>query len=112
MNETAFLLEKPNVYADFSAQTFLLSLPALARVLRDWLAYEPEKILFGTDASPATPEVSWEESAWLTNRTAREALALALTELIHDGEITRARASELARLVLRENAIRLYGLDK
>jgi predicted TIM-barrel fold metal-dependent hydrolase len=111
VKETEFLLEKPNVYADFSAQTFLLTPKALSRVLRDWLEYEPEKILFGTDASPATPEVSWEESAWMTNRTAREALAIALTGMINDGDITRARASELARMVMRENAIKLYGLN-
>ncbi len=108
-NETAFLLEKPNVYADFSAQTFLLSPSALSRVLKSWLEYEPEKILFGTDASPATPDVGWEESAWLTNKTAREALAIALTEMVNDGEITHQRASELARMILRENANELYG---
>ena len=48
--------------------------------------------------------MSWEESAWLTNRTAREALAIALTGMMRDGYITRGRASELARMVLRENA--------
>lgn len=112
VKEAEFLLEKPNVYADFSAQTFLLTPKALSRVLRDWLEYEPEKILFGTDASPATPEVSWEESAWMTNKTAREALAIALTGMISDGDITRARAIELARMVLRENAIRLYGITR
>ena len=112
VKEAEFLLEKPNVYADFSAQTFLLTPKALSRVLRDWLEYEPEKILFATDASPATPEVSWEESAWMTNRTAREALAIALTGMLRDGDITRARASELARMVLRENAVRLYGLSR
>lgn len=112
VKETEFLIEKPNVYADFSAQTFLLTPQALSRVLRDWLEYEPEKILFGTDASPATPEVSWEESAWMTNKTAREALALALTGMMKDGDITRERAMELARMVMRENAIKLYGLKK
>jgi uncharacterized protein len=110
VKEAEFLIEKPNVYADFSAQTFLLTPQALSRVLRDWLEYEPEKILFGTDASPATPEVSWEESAWLTNRTAREALTLALTGMMKDGDINRERAIELARGVLRENALKLYGL--
>jgi hypothetical protein len=30
--------------------------------------------------------------------------------LVNDGEITRGRAIELARMVLRENAIKLYGL--
>ena len=112
VREAEFLLEKPNVYADFSAQTFLLTPQALARVLRGWLEYEPEKILFGTDASPATPEVSWEESAWMTNKTAREALAIALTGMVRDGDITRARASELARMVLRENAAGLYKLAR
>jgi uncharacterized protein len=112
VKEAEFLLEKPNVYADFSAQTFLLTPKALGRVLRGWLEYEPEKVLFGTDASPATPEVGWEESAWMTNRTAREALAIALTGMVRDGDITRARASELARMVLRENAVRLYGLAR
>ena len=112
VKEAEFLLEKPNVYADFSAQTFLLTPKALSRVLRGWLEYEPEKVLFATDASPATPEVGWEESAWMTNRTAREALAIALTGMLRDGDITRARASELARMVLRENAVRLYGLSR
>lgn len=111
VRETEFLLEKPNVYMDFSAQTFLLMPKALGRVLRDLLEYEPEKVLFGTDASPATPEVSWEESAWMTNQTAREALAMALTGMVQDGDITRERASELARMVMRENAVKLYGLS-
>ena len=110
--ETAFLLEKPNVYADFSAQTFLLSPRTLSRVLRSWLEYEPEKVLFGTDASPSVPEVGWEESAWLTSTTAREALAIALTEMIEDREISRTRASELARMVLRENAAGLYKITR
>jgi hypothetical protein len=66
--------------------------------------------MFGTDAFALTPEVGWEEVGWLSNRTAREALALALTGMLRDGEITRPRASELARMVLRENAARLYDI--
>ncbi len=112
VRETEFLLEKPNVYMDFSAQTFLLTPKALSRVLRDLLEYEPEKVLFGTDASPATPEVGWEESAWMTNKTAREALAIALTGMVRDGDITRERASELAQMVMRENAVKLYDLNR
>jgi hypothetical protein len=56
--------------------------------------------------------VDWPEVAWLSNTTAREALALALTGLMNDHEIARARAMDLARMVLRENAIKLYGLPK
>ena len=48
--ETASLMSKPNVYADFSAQTFLIYPRELSEVLRNWLEAYPEKILFGTDA--------------------------------------------------------------
>lgn len=108
--QTAFLLAKPNVYADFSAMTFLLSARSLAGVLRTWLEWYPEKILFGTDGFAITPELGWEEVAWLSNRTGREALALALTGLVNDGEISRERALELARRVMRDNALQLYHL--
>ena len=108
--QTRMLLYKPNVYADFSAQTFLLSTRELSVVLRSWLEFVPEKILFGTDAFEITPEVGWPELAWLSNRSAREALALALTGMIADGQITRDRALDLARLALRENARKLYQL--
>jgi uncharacterized protein len=42
--------------------------------------------------------------------TGREALGLALTGMLRDNEITRERAVDLARMVLRENARKLYGL--
>jgi len=35
---------------------------------------------------------------------------MALTGMIRDAEISRERATEIARMVLRENAIKLYGL--
>jgi predicted TIM-barrel fold metal-dependent hydrolase len=108
--QTRMLLYKPNVYADFSAQTFLLSTRELSVVLRSWLEFVPEKVLFGTDAFEITPEVGWPELAWLSNRSAREALALALTGMIADDQITRERALELARMALHDNAARLYGL--
>jgi predicted TIM-barrel fold metal-dependent hydrolase len=108
--QAAFLLSKPNVYADFSAQTFLFSPRVLSDTLRYWLTLYPDKVLFGTDLFPGSPEIDWEESGWLTATTARRALALALTGMVRDEEITRERATEIARLVMRENAIRLYGL--
>src|SRR5258708_15569361 len=96
------LLRKPNVYADFSAQTFFTYPRELSEILRNWLEFYPDKILFGTDAFSFGPEVDWPEVAWLSNTTARRGLALALTGMIYDGEITRQRGSELARMVLRE----------
>jgi len=110
--EAGVMLIKPNVYADFSAQTFLRSTEALSDVLRGWLEWYPERILFGTDSySDDTPLANWEEKLWLTTRTSREALALALTQMMRAGEITRHRAEELARMVLRDNAVKLYGLE-
>jgi predicted TIM-barrel fold metal-dependent hydrolase len=107
---TSFLLGKPNVYADFSEQDWMLPPRALSTVLRDWMEWYPEKVLFGTDLFPGTPEIDWEEIGYMTSTTGRKALALALTGMVNDKEITRERAIELARMVLRENAIKLYGL--
>jgi predicted HTH domain antitoxin len=66
--------------------------------------------MFGTDAYPYLPEMGWEESGWIAARTGRLALAIALSGMLRDGEISRSRASELARMVLRENAKALYRL--
>ncbi|HEV7397658.1 MAG TPA: amidohydrolase family protein [Pyrinomonadaceae bacterium] len=106
------LMGKPNVYADFSAQTFFLYPRALSENLRNWLESYPDRVLFGTDCFSFGPAVDWGEIAWLSNSTSRKALALALTGMMNDGEITRERALQLARMVLRENAIKLYSLDK
>jgi hypothetical protein len=38
--------------------------------------------------------------------------ALALTAMIRDSEITRCRAVTMARMVLRENAVALYGFGE
>ena len=110
--QTVSMMGKSNVYADFSGQTFLLYPRALSENLRYWMEMFPDRILFGTDAFSFGPAVDWGEVAWLSNTTARQALALALTGMMNDGEITRERALELARLALRDNAVKLYGLDK
>jgi predicted TIM-barrel fold metal-dependent hydrolase len=108
--EVSFLLMKPNVYTDLSEQTWLVSPHRLAEVLRDWIEWYPEKILFGTDLYPGSGAYDWEEIGWQTSETARQALGIALTEMIHDGEITLPRANEIARMVLRDNAMKLYNL--
>jgi predicted TIM-barrel fold metal-dependent hydrolase len=97
---------------DFSAQTFYLGTHQLAAVLRDWLSWQPEKVLFGSDAYSDldSPLIDWEEKQYLMTSKARRALAIALTAMLQNGEISRERASEIARQVLRDNALRLYGL--
>jgi len=109
--EMGSLMSKPNVYADFSAQTFFTYPRELSEILRNWLEFYPDKILFGTDAFSFGPEVDWGEVAWLSNTTARQALTLALTGMMNDGEISHARALELAHMVLHDNAAKLYGLN-
>ena len=49
-------------------------------------------------------------AAWIGTHTAREALATALTGMMRDGEISRERAEEIATMVMRGNAAKLYGL--
>jgi hypothetical protein len=106
--ETAALLEKPNVYADLSSQDLLMTPHTQAQWLREWLEWEPEKVLFGTDGYPFSDAMGWPESTWIANRNGREALGIALTGMLRDGEITRARAEVIARMVLRGNAEGLY----
>jgi uncharacterized protein len=108
--EITALLTKPNAYLDYSAQSLVLAPATLAVTLRQWLEWVPEKVMFGTDAYPYSAEMGWEESGWLAARRGREALTMALTGMMRDGEISRRRALELARMVLRDNARKLYGL--
>jgi hypothetical protein len=104
-----YLLMKPNVYADFSEQTWLISTRKLGENIRDLLEWYPEKVMFGTDLYPNTPEINWEEIGWQATQSSREALAIALTGMMQDGEITRERALALARMALHDNAAKLYG---
>lgn len=107
---TMSLFSRPNVFADFSFMGNQLSSHTLAGVLREWLSEFPERILFGTDAYKDSDLVGWEEWGWLGATAARRALGMALTGMMRDGEITRERAEEIARMVLRDNAAGLYGI--
>ena len=110
VGQTQGLISKPNVYADISMMDILLPPSQLAPVLRQWLNEWPDKVLFGSDAFDGGLEQGWEQVAWVGATTARRALAIALTGMMRDGEITRARAEELARMVMRENAMAAYDL--
>ncbi|HET9180806.1 MAG TPA: amidohydrolase family protein [Candidatus Angelobacter sp.] len=105
----SYLLMKPNVYTDFSEQTWLIPTRALSKVIREFLEWYPEKVMFGTDLYPNTPEIDWDVIGWQTTHSARVALAIALTGMMEDHEITRARAVQLAHMVLHDNAAKLYG---
>ena len=69
------------------------------------------RTFFGTDTyAGSDPQYGWDTVAWQTSHNARYALALALTGMMQDGEISRDRALELAHLVLHANAEKLYGI--
>ena len=87
-----------NVWFDLSLTIPHVSQPAQA--LRDALELAPvSKLLYASDAA-RTPELYWLAARWW-----RRALAEVLPELLPEQE-----AEEAARLILRENARRLYRL--
>lgn len=106
--EAAALILKPNVYVDFSAFMYLTYPVEAARAIRLYVEASPEKLLYGSDASPFTNHVGWEETAWIASRTGRLALGMALTSMVADGEITMERARQIGHMVMRENARQLY----
>ncbi len=108
--ELGALLEKPNVYLDYSSMSGSFYPATLAATLREWLERNPEKVMSGTDAYPGSELAGWEETLWMANKTAREALAIALDGMERDHELTHEQALEFARQVLHDNAKALYGL--
>jgi predicted TIM-barrel fold metal-dependent hydrolase len=105
-----YLAFKPNVWVDISARGFVDPVPDFAGVLRKYLLFAPEKVLFGTDAAsyPSVPGGA-DVHHLVVSRATRDALYLALAGLVRDGVIDQERAIEMGRGVLRENARRLYG---
>jgi uncharacterized protein len=106
----SLLIGKPNVYADMAYMELNWSPPELARVMRLWLEIMPEHVLFGTDAGPTGPGLDWEETTVIGTQNVRRALALVLSDMVRDGTVMRDRAKEIAEMVLRGNAARLYGI--
>ncbi len=111
VREAGALLQKPNVYLDLSQASLTFSPRTLAGWLREWLETYPEKVLYGTDGYPLSGAEGWEESTWIANRNAREALGLALTGMVDDGEISRPRALAIADEVMSGSAAALYRLQ-
>lgn len=111
--EAILLAGKPNVYVEPSGVMTLFLYPQdLAQVLKEWLTLYPDKVLFGTDAVILNDLIGAEETYWLAAETGRQALALALSEMVQEGRCDEAEALHLARLVLHDNAAKLYGLSQ
>ncbi len=104
------LIAKPNVYADVSVQGLLFFPATLAKHLREWIEFAPDKILFGTDAYPWSDSLGWEESLLMSATTVRQALSIVLTDLWKEGAMTHSQVTKTAHMILRDNARALYKL--
>lgn len=107
--EAALLTAVKNVYLDTSFQTEMLYPSQFKDVVKQMLTLYPDKMMYGSDAFPFNDALGAEESMWLAARTTRTALAAALAELVEEGAISEAKALELARGYLHDNAVRIYG---
>jgi uncharacterized protein len=107
--EAAAVILKPNVYVDLSGFIYMTYPIQASRSVRRYLEAAPEKVLYGSDASPFSKHVGWEETAWLGSKNGHLAVGLALTGMMQDNEISLDRAKQIVRLVMRDNARQLYG---
>jgi uncharacterized protein len=106
--EAIWLAALKNVYLDSSFGELAQYPAAFKETLKMWLETFPDKITFGTDCFPYNQVLGAEEGYWLGVRSSRTALAAALAEMISEGEISQARALELAHAYLHDTAVSLY----
>lgn len=107
--EAALMTAVKNVYLDTSFQSEMLYPSQFKDVLKQLLTLYPDKMMYASDSFPFNDALGAEESMWLAARTTRTGLAAALAELVEEGAISEAKALELARNYLHDNAARLYG---
>jgi uncharacterized protein len=107
--EMIWLTAAKNVYTDSSLVGYYVYPSELKNMLKQWISLFPERMMFGSDAFPFNDAVGAEETFWLAARSARTAVAAALAELVAEGAFTEAKALELARMYLHDNAAKLYG---
>lgn len=95
----------PNVYIDM-CWTYVISPSYSERYLHEWIETVPaNKILgFGGD-------YSFVEAVYAHSVMARQIIAKVLTAKVRDQYLTEKEASNIARMILRENAMRVFKLD-
>ena len=106
--EAIWLAAMKNVYMESSLMEIAMYPAAFKDALRQWLETFPDKVTFGTDCFPYNDVLGAEESYWLGNQSARQGLAAALAEMVSSGEITDAKAIEMAHAYLHDTAVSLY----
>jgi hypothetical protein len=106
--EAIWLASVKNVYMDSSLMEVVMYPAAFKDSLRQWLETFPDKITFGTDSFPYNDALGAEESYWLGVQTGRAGLAAALAEMVATGEVSEAKALEMAHAYLHDTAVGLY----
>jgi hypothetical protein len=93
----------PNVYLDLS-EGALYGMPNMRQRIMEALEACPySKVLYGADG--ALPE-----ALWIGAKRFKRALAQVLDELSEENFCSPAQAQDAARMILHDNAARLYGL--
>jgi predicted TIM-barrel fold metal-dependent hydrolase len=96
----------PHVWVDMSWTTPWTSL-RLAECYREVIGIAPlSKVIFGSGGHDA-PEI-----AWLAAKTAKIALAEALGDAVRLGLLSLLQAEKTGRMILHDNAARLYRLQE
>lgn len=94
----------PHLWVDMSWTTPWTSL-RIAECYRDVIGIAPlSKVIFGSGGHDA-PEISW-----LAAKTAKIGLAEALGDVVRLGLMSLKQAQNVGRMILHDNAARLYGL--
>ncbi len=106
--EVIWLAARKNVYVDSSFVELVLYPSEFKNVLKYWLSIYPDKLLYGSDAFPFNEALGAEECYWLAARSAREALAGALSELVSEKAFSKEQALRIAHAYLHDNAAALY----
>jgi predicted TIM-barrel fold metal-dependent hydrolase len=97
----------PNAYTDLGLAIPFLSVAGMGATVRALLELTPlTKILFSTDAH-LIPELFYLGARW-----GRRVLGTELERAVTDGDLTSAEAERGAELILRQNALDLYGLEE
>jgi predicted TIM-barrel fold metal-dependent hydrolase len=95
----------PQVWVDMGWTTPWISL-RIAECYRDVIGMAPlSKLMIGSGCH-GTPEI-----AWLAGITAKIGLGKALGDAVEMGLMASGQAERVARMILHDNAARLYGLN-
>jgi uncharacterized protein len=93
----------PNVYIDLS-EGALFGMPNVRQRIMEALEACPySKIVYGADGSLP-------EAVWIGARRFKNVLAAVLSDLSDDGFCTSSEALGAARMILHDNAVRMYSL--